>query len=100
MLELDEKTFNERHTDFKEYVLFITSPFCGTCQLAEHLLNIARESLDPSFNIYKCRVSEWPELVKSLEIQQVPCLLKKEKNGQWKVLYAFESVTKIYCFLQ
>src|SRR5690349_19579352 len=100
MINLTEKEFTNKALHSDDYVFFVTSPFCGTCQLAEKMLMLAELAQKPSFKIIKCKVNEWPQLVGNMRVHQVPCLLKHEKNGECSKLYAFESVTKIHQFLQ
>lgn len=100
MKELSEKDFLNLDISPASWALFITSPFCGTCQLAEQMLEIAEASGAAPFPVIKCRASEWPETVQKYRLHQVPCLIKKNSRGQIKILYAFESVTKIYEFLR
>ncbi len=100
MKEIAEKDFLNLDIAPKAWALFVTSPFCGTCQLAEQMLELAEASGAASFPILKCRASEWPETVQSYQLHQVPCLIKRNRQGQINVLYAFESVTKVYEFLR
>ncbi|MFC7394337.1 thioredoxin family protein [Scopulibacillus cellulosilyticus] len=98
MKEISESDYliqNEQDT-----ALFFVSPFCGTCQLAEQMLDIAIRAANPDYSVYKCRVSEWPETVAQLKIKSVPCLVFIRNGTESSKLYAFESVTTLYQHLK
>ncbi|MBM7646414.1 thioredoxin-like negative regulator of GroEL [Scopulibacillus daqui] len=98
MKEISESDFFAKNE--QDAGLFFVSPFCGTCQLAEQMLNIAIEAAEPDFPVYKCRVSEWPETVAKLKVKSVPCLAIIKNNSKKLQVYAFESVTKLYHHLK
>ncbi|GGE48375.1 thioredoxin-like protein YusE [Pullulanibacillus camelliae] len=81
--------------------LFFKTPFCGTCQLAEQLLNLTFQALDGKGTpTYMCRAGEWEEYLSEWRIESVPCLIFVKDGQVLEKLYAFESVTKLYQLYQ
>jgi thioredoxin-like negative regulator of GroEL len=94
-------------------VVFLHSPFCGTCHLAERMLDIALEAIKaaPSGNaggnasihaapaVYRCNVNVSPRLVQTWEVESVPCLIAARCDEVVERMYAFRSVDDVYDFL-
>jgi thioredoxin-like negative regulator of GroEL len=100
MSPLSMKAFLEEERAQKE-VLFFHTPFCGTCQLAEKMLNLI-EAI-PEFTtlpIYSCRVQEWQEVVQDWKIHSVPALVILSNGQVQQIIYAFQSVSYLYEQLQ
>lgn len=80
--------------------LYVYSPFCGTCRLAERILALLEQSY-PQLAIASVDVLDAAELVQAHRIESVPCLLlwgedtPERENGPEKI-YAFHSVTYMY----
>lgn len=59
------------------YLLYIYTPFCGTCQLARTMLDkieaVHREDI-----FYEMNASLFPEFMQEHKIESVPCLLIME----------------------
>lgn len=78
-------------------VIYLYTPMCGTCNLAEKLLSYVEGLVDTKIEKYNINFQR--ELAATYQIESVPCLLKI--NGE-KVdkLYAFGDVTSIYQWLK
>lgn len=92
MIDLALKRFKDSERAENE-ILFFHTPFCGTCQIGERMLEVIEASnLQPSVTYYSCRVSEWQPLVHEWQIESVPALVFL-KNGIVKdIQYAFVSI--------
>nr|WP_206765589.1 thioredoxin family protein [Paenibacillus dendritiformis] len=80
--------------------LYVYSPFCGTCRLAERMLALLEQSY-PQLAIASADVLEAFELVQAHRIESVPCLLlwggePPEREIRPEKIYAFHSVTYMY----
>lgn len=74
--------------------VFGYTPFCGTCKLAEKMLDIVADSLN--IQVKKIDLNYYEALCTQYEIQSVPVLLFIQ-NGQVKdISYQFGSVTNLY----
>lgn len=80
------------------YLLYIYTPFCGTCSLARSMLDKI-ESVHQQDIFYEMNASINPAFMQEYKIESVPCLLIKE-NGEIKdKVYAFKSIGNIYSYL-
>ncbi|BFH13571.1 hypothetical protein J6TS7_40910 [Paenibacillus dendritiformis] len=80
--------------------LYVYSPFCGTCRLAEWMLALLEQSY-PQLAIGSVNVLEAAELVQAHRIESVPCLLlwgdeAPERENRPEKIYAFHSVTYMF----
>lgn len=80
------------------YLLYIYTPFCGTCQLARTMLDkieaVHREDI-----FYEMNASLFPEFMQEHKIESVPCLLIMESGEIKEKIYAFHSIANIYSYL-
>jgi hypothetical protein len=76
-------------------IIFIHTPFCATCQLAEKMLYVIEQSKETR-QIYRMNASYFPEFMKDNKIESVPALILWDGNSVQEKLYAIESVTKLY----
>jgi thioredoxin 1 len=76
------------------FAIFIHTPLCGTCLAARRMLTVAIE-LVPDFPILSANVNVMPEMAQQFQIESVPCLLVKRKDGSWNKHYRFPSVTEL-----
>lgn len=79
------------HTCF----VFMYTPLCGTCKLAEHMLQIAR-STGNTYMVYKLDANFSPQLIELYKIQSVPCLIVINSQNSIEKHYAFKSVQDVY----
>jgi thioredoxin-like negative regulator of GroEL len=75
--------------------LYIFTPLCGTCKLAEQMLQIAI-STENSSVVYKTDANFTPKLIEAFKVQSVPCLLVFENGNLVDKHYAFKSVQDVY----
>ncbi|GAA0326927.1 thioredoxin family protein [Bacillus carboniphilus] len=75
----------------RPYFLYLYTPMCGTCHLAEKMLTVIDE-LDPSMSIGKTDINYIPEFAELAEIESVPCLVFIKDKTIHQKLYAFQSV--------
>lgn len=76
------------------FALFIHTPLCGTCKAARRMLGVATE-LVPDMPIAAANVNLMPEIAQQFQIESIPCLLFKRKNGTWFKQYRFPSVMEL-----
>ncbi|WP_232278849.1 thioredoxin family protein [Paenibacillus sp. 481] len=82
--------------------IYIYSPMCGTCKLAEQMLTIVAAAMS-ELRLAKLNVQSAREAAERLRIQSVPCLLLWSREAEQVVqesdiqyVYAFHSVTYLY----
>ncbi|MDF2721341.1 MAG: thioredoxin [Paenibacillus sp.] len=99
MVERTEAELVERAEDGGRYAVFLYTPLCGTCKLAERMLDIL-QVMRPDFTIDKANVNRMPLLVNRWRIESVPCLLQLEQGQVKRKMYAFASIDNVYRFLE
>jgi thiol-disulfide isomerase/thioredoxin len=75
--------------------LYVYTPMCGTCQLAERMMEVVEE-LFPRIPFYKIDINYMPERAAIWKIESVPCLLLFDGGNIVHKLYAFHSVPYLY----
>lgn len=80
------------------YLLYIHTPFCGTCHIARSMLDHIEVALDKQV-FYEMNASFFPEFMEENEISSVPCLLIKVDGDVKEKIYAFHSTANIVHFL-
>lgn len=70
--------------------VYAYTPFCGTCQLAENMINEGRP-LQHTLPIYLINLNVAPAFAKKWRILSVPCLLFFENGVELQRIYAFHS---------
>jgi thiol-disulfide isomerase/thioredoxin len=84
----------------KEFgILYLYTPFCGTCQLAKKMLSVVEELL-PALAIHAANLNFLPKQAIEWGIESVPCLLIFENGTVTHKKYAFHSVEYIYLILK
>ncbi|MFC5652037.1 thioredoxin family protein [Paenibacillus solisilvae] len=86
------------HAQGKEVILFITA-FCGTCKLAERMLDIVLAT-SVRIQIRKLNINYAPQLRDTWQIASVPCLVILEDGRPTRFEYAMHSVDHLYKLLQ
>ena len=76
------------------FLLFIQTPFCGTCQLARTFLNQIENTLNRDF-FYDMNGSLYPDFLQKNKIRSVPCLLMYVNGHIEKEIYVFHSTANI-----
>ncbi|GAB3057672.1 thioredoxin family protein [Virgibacillus ainsalahensis] len=80
------------------YLLYIYTPFCGTCKLARTMLDKI-ESVHKEDVFYEMNASMYPEFMQENRIESVPCLLIMEQSEIKEKVYTFYSIANIYHYL-
>lgn len=80
------------------YLLYIHTPFCGTCHLAKSILDQI-ESAHQQDVFYEMNASLFPSFMQEQKIESVPCLLIKKDGDIKEKIYVFHSVPNIYYYL-
>jgi thiol-disulfide isomerase/thioredoxin len=92
------KQLNEETLKEKDLLLYIYTPFCGTCHLARTMLEKI-ESVHQTDVFYEMNASFFPEFMQDNKIESVPCLLIKNDNIILEKIYTFHSIPNIYSYL-
>lgn len=91
--KVTEEALNE-----ERYLLYIYTPFCGTCGVARTMLEKI-ESVHKETIFYEMNASYYSDFMHDNKIESVPCLLIKEGNQIKEKIYAFRSIGNIYSYL-
>ncbi|TDL78701.1 thioredoxin family protein [Peribacillus frigoritolerans] len=84
----------------KEFgILYLYTPFCGTCQLAKKMLTVV-EALLPGLTIHTANLNFLPKQAIEWGIESVPCMLIFENGEVAQKKYAFHSVEHVYQILK
>ncbi len=78
MQELQEKEL--KRLEHETCLLYVYTPFCGTCQLAGRMLEVVDEMIK-DIPFYKNNLNYSPAFAKQQEIESVPCFILY-KNGE------------------
>ncbi|HLR59765.1 MAG TPA: thioredoxin family protein [Pseudogracilibacillus sp.] len=74
-----------------DYLLYIYTPFCGTCHYAKKIL----EDIENTFSkevFYEINASFYPSFMQEEKVESVPCLVIKQEGEVKKKIYTFHSV--------
>ena len=82
----------------QNYLLFIHTPFCGTCHVARSFLEKI-ETTHKQNVFYEMNASLYPSFMQTYEIESVPCLLIKSQNEIKEKIYTFYSIANIYHYV-
>lgn len=77
-----------------ESVVYVFTPFCGTCAAARRMLEVV-QAMRPDLAIAAANLNLMPGLAEAFRIESVPCLLIREADGAWSKLYRFGSVAHL-----
>ncbi|TDL98887.1 thioredoxin [Macrococcus brunensis] len=77
-----------------DYVIFGYTPLCGTCKVAERIIDIIPELIE--VNIMKVDLNFAESLAQNYQLMSVPVLLIVKDDEVVETVYRFESVTNIY----
>lgn len=75
------------------HIIFGYTPMCGTCKMAERMLNIANEIL--KLPMTKVDLNFHPQYTEAQEIQSVPVIILMAYDQEIKRIYAVGSVTDL-----
>lgn len=79
----------------RNYLLFIHTPFCGTCNLARKMLSSLEEVWGEDM-FMDVNASLHPEIMEHYRVESVPCLLVIKESECVEKIYAFQSVPYLY----
>ncbi|SHG41645.1 thioredoxin family protein [Ornithinibacillus halophilus] len=91
-------TIDETKLKDSNYLLYIHTPFCGTCHVARGMLQQIEDTHKEEI-FYEMNASLYPEFMQEHKIESVPCLLVKNKDEIKEKVYAFQSIPNIYRYL-
>jgi len=80
------------------FLLYIYTPFCGTCTVARGMLDKI-EAVHGRDIFFEMNASLQPDFMKKYKIESVPCLLIMEDQEVKEKIYAFRSTGNIYSYL-
>ncbi len=80
-------------------VLYLYTPMCGTCGLAEKMLTVTLHALQ-HIKAGKTNVNFIPRLAEEWRVESVPCLLLIRDGEVKQKIYAFHSVDYLYQLLK
>ncbi|GIP37283.1 thiol reductase thioredoxin [Paenibacillus sp. J31TS4] len=86
----------ERHGD--RAGVFLYTPLCGTCKVAERMLGVVERML-PDLPLFACDVNYAPRLVESWQVRSVPGLAVIQDGKLLRVRYAMGGADELYAFL-
>jgi len=78
----------------QNYLLFIHTPFCGTCHIAKSFLTNIETALKGDY-FYDMNGSFYAEFLQNNKIRSVPCLLIRVNGNIEKKIYTFHSTAHI-----
>lgn len=81
-----------------QLLLYIYSPFCGTCSVARAMLEKI-EAIHKSEIFYEMNANYHEQFLHQHKIESVPCLFIKENNEVKEKIYTFYSTGNIYRYL-
>jgi thioredoxin-like negative regulator of GroEL len=77
------------------FALFLYTPLCGTCKLAERMLEIIM-TMEPALPLYKSNINFLPQITREWQIQSVPCIVVAEVGKPKKIIYRMQAVDDLY----
>ena len=96
LIEIKEDTLLKwTETFVGKLFVYIYTPMCGTCKVAEQMLRIASEVGD-SHVVHKLDANFSPRIISKYEISSVPCLLVIQGGRRFEKQYAFKSVQDVF----
>lgn len=81
-----------------DLLLYIHTPFCGTCHVARSFLETIESTLQKQV-FYEMNASLYPGFMQAEKIESVPCLLIVRAGEVKEKVYTFHSIANIYHYL-
>ena len=98
--ELGQHELLERlHQTTAPVAIFVYTSLCGTCQLAERMLEIV-VATGVKTPIYKININYASVLVDKWKITSVPCLVMIQEGRTIQTEYAMQSVDHLYTLIK
>lgn len=89
---------NDKKLKRDDLLLYIHTPFCGTCHVARAMLEKI-ESIHQRNIFYEMNASYYPGFMQEEKIKSVPCLYIKINGKVKEKVYVFHSIANIYYYL-
>ncbi len=89
----------ERVREGGRFAVFIHTPFCGTCKLADRMIAIVM-TMDNTVPVVRANINFLPWVRRKWELTSVPCLLLFDNTQCVDKRYAFQSVDTVYRMLK
>ncbi|CAM3551598.1 MULTISPECIES: thioredoxin family protein [Brevibacillus] len=99
MEELNMTEVERRCAGKQTFALFVYTPMCGTCKLAERMLEVTHEAL-PTAPLYKINLNTAAPLAEKWQITSVPALIIFNRGEIQETHYAMQSVGFLFEVLQ
>ncbi len=98
MIFLQEVTSLDQLNERKDYLLYIHTPFCGTCYVARSFLEKIEKTHQQDIFL-EMNASLFPEFMQKYQVESVPCLLIVQDNKVKEKVYTFYSVSNMYQYV-
>ncbi|WAA11913.1 thioredoxin family protein [Fervidibacillus halotolerans] len=95
MNQWSKEDFLKRLESGKSGALYLYTPLCGTCKIAEKMVRVLHD-LFPDLPMGASDVNYLPDLAESFQIESVPCLVLFKNQKVVEKIYAFHSVPFLY----
>lgn len=95
MKEYSQQEINHLLAENSNCCLYLYTPFCGACQLAEKIITDVSK-LFPSLQWGKSNLNFLPSFAQEWKIESVPCLVVFQEKKIIKKIYTFPSVLILY----
>lgn len=97
MQELSQQELLDRISRIQEgaFAVFLYTPFCGTCKVAQRMLDVIITML-PSLPIVKSNINFLPITTREWQITSVPCIVILEHGKEITYMYRMQSVDELY----
>lgn len=92
------KVISKEQLSDETYLLYIHTPFCGTCHIARQMLEQIESVLNKQL-FYELNASLHPQFMEDLKVKSVPCLLIKKNNEIKEKIYTFHSISNIIYYI-
>ncbi|CDN42586.1 MULTISPECIES: thioredoxin family protein [Paenibacillus] len=99
LTEMNENTFLALGRIHRREALFFSTPLCGTCRVAERLLEAAA-SIGGTVPVSKININFAPKLREKWQIRSVPALVILENGQPVETVYAMQSAAALFMRLK
>src|SRR5690625_3476085 len=91
MIEITEEQATFIVNKKSHQIIFVNSPFCGTCKVAKNMLFYLEETLEGE-KFYELNGLTAPRFLQDYNIMSVPCLIVFQNGKPIDRLYTFHTV--------
>ncbi|QJC50922.1 thioredoxin family protein [Paenibacillus albicereus] len=95
LTETSERDFMALGRIHRREALFFATPLCGTCKVAERMLEIAAAA-PGAMPVQKLNVNFAPTLRERWRIASVPALALLDNGEPYRIVYAMRSAADLY----